>query len=439
MVQPSESTAIASIASNSHGSLVGASPPRLDAEAKVAGVTQYAGDVSMPGMAHAKIKWSEHPHALIRGINCDAARALPGVLAVLTAADVPGPNRYGLAVLDQRVLAQDKVRSMADAVAVVAAETEEIAEDAVARIIVDYEPLPAVFTAQDALAATATPVHEGGNLLQHTKVRKGDSVAGFAQADAIVEGTYQTHSMDHMPMEPEASLAHLDSFGVLNVLTSTQYPFRDRRQIAPNVGLPMNRVRVTMAPVGGGFGRKDDITSEIHAALLALVTGRPVRLVYSRSESLFANTKRHPMTIHYRSGALSTGALTAIEVSIYGDTGPYASLGPYVVKKAGIHSSGPYHVPNIKVDTYTVYTNNLIAGAMRGFGVLQAAVAHETQMDLLARKLGISPIDFRIKNALKPGLTSATGQTMGVGTGIEATLRRIKDYMAEHELEQSSR
>ncbi|HEY8684747.1 MAG TPA: molybdopterin cofactor-binding domain-containing protein, partial [Chloroflexota bacterium] len=325
-------------------------------------------------------------------------------------------------------------RSIADPVALVAAESEELAEEAAERIIVDYEPLPAVFTIEDALAPGAAAVHEGGNLLQHTMVRKGDIEAGFAQADVTVECTYRTHSMDHVPMEPEAGLAHLDSFGVLNVLTSTQYPFRDRRQIAPNVGLPMNRVRVVQMPVGGGFGRKDDITTEIHVSLLALKTGRPVRLVYTRAESLFANSKRHPFVIRYRSGARADGKLTAVEATLYGDTGPYASLGAYVVKKAGIHATGPYFVPNVKVDTYTVYTNNLISGAMRGFGVLQAAVAHESQMDMLAHKLLMSPLDFRLKNCLKEGLSSATGQLMGAGAGIEATLLRIKDYMAQNKL-----
>ena len=168
--------------------------------------------------------------------------------------------------------------------------------------------------------------------------------------------------------------------------------------------------------------------------LLAVKTGRPVRLVYTREESLRANTKRHPFVIHYRSGARSSGELTAVEATIYGDTGPYGSLGMYVVKKAGIHATGPYFVPNVQVTTYTVYTNNLVGGAMRGFGVLQIAVAHESQMDILAGKLGISPLEFRLKNCLKSGLTSATGQVMGDGTGIEATLQRIKEYMAEHEL-----
>ena len=195
-----------------------------------------------------------------------------------------------------------------------------------------------MFTIEAALAPDAPLVNDGDdNLFQHTTVRKGDIAEGFAQADVIIEQTYRTQSMDHVPMEPEAGLAYVDSMGVLNIITATQYPFRDRRQIAPNVGLPMNRVRVIQAPVGGGFGRKDDITTEIHAGLLALKTGRPVRLVYTREESLFALTKRHPFTIHYKSGARADGQLTAVEASIYGDSGP-VRLARDVCDQEGRHS-----------------------------------------------------------------------------------------------------
>jgi len=418
--------------------LIGSSPPRLDAWEKATGQIQYTGDMTMTGMLHGKILWSPHPHALIKRIDTSAALAMPGVHAVLTHKDVAGPNLYGVAVLDQRVLAQGKVRSVGDAVALVAAESEEQAEAAIERIVVDYEPLPGVFTIEAALAPNAPLVNGDDNLFQHTTVRKGDIAEGFAQADVIIEQTYRTQSMDHVPMEPEAGLAYVDNLGVLNIITATQYPFRDRRQIAPNVGLPMNRVRVIQAPVGGGFGRKDDITTEIHAGLLALKTGRPVRLVYTREESLFALTKRHPFTIHYKSGARANGQLTAVEASIYGDGGPYVSLGMYVIKKAGIHATGPYFVPNVKVDTYTVTTNNLTGGAMRGFGVLQVAVAHESQMDMLARGLGMSPLRFRMINCLKPGLTTATGQVVNEGTGIGATLQRIQEYMAANRLEWST-
>jgi CO/xanthine dehydrogenase Mo-binding subunit len=413
---------------------IGKNVPKPDSMEKALGATQYAGDMQMLGMLHARILWSGVPHAVIRRIDTTAAKKVEGVRSVLTAADIPGVNRYGLAVLDQRVLADDKVRSAADPVALVAAETEEGAEEALSKIKVDFEPLQPVLTIEDALDPSAPAVHEGGNVFQHTKVRKGDLDKGIRESGAIVEGVYRTHRMDHVPMEPEAGLAYLDPSGVLNILVATQYPFRDRRQIAPALNLNMNKVRVIQASIGGGFGRKDDITVEIHLGLLALKTRRPVRLVYTREESLIANTKRHPMLMKFRTGARADGRLTFLDGDIYGDTGSGVSLGAYVIKKAGIHSAGPYYIPNIRVDTYTLYTNNPVSGAIRGFGVLQAAVAHESQMDRLAHKLGISPIEFRLNNCLKPGLTSSTGQKMNEGCGIEATVQRIKEYMESHNL-----
>ena len=415
-------------------SWVGRSVPKIDSFEKAVGATKYVGDMQMAGMLHARILWSGVPHAIIRGIDTAKAKKMPGVRAVLTADDLPGWNRYGLAVQDQRVLADDKVRTAADPVALVAAETEDEAADALSAIQLDLEPLRPILSIDDAMDATAPAIHEGGNLFQHTTIRKGDLEEGIKDSDVIVEGEYQTHLMDHMAMEPEAGLAYLDPSGVLNIVVPTQYPFRDRRQIAPALDLPMNKVRVIQAPIGGGFGRKDDITAEIHVGLLAMKTGLPVRLVYTRGDSLIANTKRHPFTMKFQTGARSDGQLTFVDGDIYGDTGAYLSLGPYVIKKAGIHAVGPYNVPNIRVDTYTYYTNNLTSGAMRGFGVQQVAVAHESQMDKLAEKLGMSPLDFRLINCLKPGLTSSTGQIMNDGCGIEETVLRIKEHMKSHNL-----
>ena len=421
-------------APNTQYDWIGQNLPKVDSLDKALGVTQYVGDMQVPGMLHARIRWSGVPHAVIRNIDTSEAEKVPGVVAVLTAKDIPGVNRYGLAVQDQRVLADDKVRSAADPVALVAAETEEAAEAALSKIHLDLERLRPILSIEDALDETAPAIHEGGNLFARTHVRKGDLDKGVAESDVIVEGTYRTHQMDHMAMETEAGLAYVDPTGVLNIITSTQYPYRDRRQIAPALNLGMNKVRVVQAPIGGGFGRKDDITSEIHAGLLALVTRRPVRLVYTREDSLIANTKRHPMLMKFRTGARNDGRLTFVDADIYGDTGAYLSLGAYVIKKAGIHACGPYDVPNIRVDTYTLYTNNLTNGAMRGFGVLQAAVAHESQMDQLAHRLGMSPVDFRLKNVLKPGLPTATGQVMDEGCGIEATVLRLKQYMEAHNM-----
>ena len=431
MAQPEQVT---SAAQSGPYDWIGTSVPKVDALDKALGITQYVGDMQMPGMLHARIRWSGVPHAVIRGIDTSDAEKVPGVRAVLTAGDIPGVNRYGLAVQDQRVLADDKVRSAADPVALVAAETEQAAEEAITKIKLDLEPLRPVLSIEDALDPTAPAIHEGGNLFARTTVRKGDLDQGVRESDVIVETTYRTHLMDHMAMETESSLAYMDPTGVLTIITSTQYPYRDRRQIAPALNLSMNKVRVVQAPIGGGFGRKDDITSEIHAGLLALKTQRPVRLIYTRQDSLIANTKRHPMLMKFRTGARSDGRLTFVDADIYGDTGAYLSLGAFVIKKAGIHACGPYDVPNIRVDTHTLYTNNLTSGAMRGFGVLQAAVAHESQMDQLAHRLGISPIDIRLINTLKPGLATGTGQVMDEGCGIEATVLRIKEYMESHDL-----
>jgi CO/xanthine dehydrogenase Mo-binding subunit len=431
MAQPEQVT---SAAQSGPYDWIGTSVPKVDALDKALGITQYVGDMQMPGMLHARIRWSGVPHAVIRGIDTSDAEKVPGVRAVLTAGDIPGVNRYGLAVQDQRVLADDKVRSAADPVALVAAETEQAAEEAINKIKLDLEPLRPVLSIEDALDPTAPAIHEGGNLFARTTVRKGDLDQGVRESDVIVKTTYRTHLMDHMAMETESSLAYIDPTGVLTIITSTQYPYRDRRQIAPALNLSMNKVRVVQAPIGGGFGRKDDITSEIHAGLLALKTQRPVRLIYTRQDSLIANTKRHPMLLKFRTGARSDGRLTFVDADIYGDTGAYLSLGAFVIKKAGIHACGPYDVPNIRVDTHTLYTNNLSSGAMRGFGVLQAAVAHESQMDQLAHRLGISPIDIRLINTLKPGLPTGTGQVMDEGCGIEATVLRIKEYMESQDL-----
>ena len=431
MAQPENAT---SAAQSGPYDWIGSSVPKVDALDKALGITQYVGDMQMPGMLHARIRWSGVPHAIIRGIDTSEAVKVPGVRAVLTAGDIPGINRYGLAVQDQRVLADDKVRTAADPVALVAADTEQAAEEAITKIKPDLEPLRPILSIEDALDPTAPSIHESGNLFTRTTVRKGDLDQGVKESDVIVEETYRTHLMDHMAMETESSLAYMDPTGVLTIITSTQYPYRDRRQIAPALNLSMNKVRVVQAPIGGGFGRKDDITSEIHAGLLALKTQRPVRLVYTRRDSLIANTKRHPMLMKFRTGARSDGRLTFVDADIYGDTGAYLSLGAFVIKKAGIHACGPYDVPNIRVDTHTLYTNNLSSGAMRGFGVLQAAVAHESQMDQLAHRLGISPIDIRLINTLKPGLATGTGQVMDEGCGIEATVLRIKEYMESHDL-----
>lgn len=410
---------------------VGQSVVRKDVAAKALGKAIYTADMRMPGMLVGKALRSQYPHAKICSIDTSKAKKIPGVHAVITAADLPGMNCFGLAIKDQEILASSKVRMMGDAVALVAAEDLDTAEEALLAIQVDYEELPAVFTIEDALAECAPLVHDDvtGNILQHTKLRKGNYLEGFEKSDFIVENTYMTQRVEHMYIEPEVSLAHLDESGVMNVYTSTQYTFRDRRQIAPALNMPFNMVRVKQMVTGGGFGGKDDITTEIQAAVLALATKRPVRVIWTRAESMACSTKRHPMKIHVKHGIDREGKLQAVLGEVYSDKGAYCSIGHFITKKSGLHLAGPYYVPNIYVDTYAVYTNNTICGAFRGFGILQASFVHESQMDQLAQKAGISPIEIRMKNALKVGLSTATGQVFDESVGFEQTLIAAQQYM----------
>ncbi|MBM4463960.1 MAG: 2Fe-2S iron-sulfur cluster binding domain-containing protein [Chloroflexi bacterium] len=405
---------------------VGRPVPRPDARAKVTGQATFAADLYFEGMLHARVLRSKYPHARPLQVDASRAKALPGVVAVLTAEDVPGAKNHGLVRPDWPVLAYDKVRYVGDAIALVAAETAEIAEQALELIQVEYEPLPVVTSPQQALAPDAPLVHDGGNLLKHIQVRKGDAEKGFAEADVIVEREYHTPSLDHAFLEPEAGVAAVDVEGRITVYVGSQIPFDDRRQIAASLAIPEEKVRVKATQVGGAFGGKEDISVQIHLALLAQATGRPVKLVFTRQESLFVHPKRHATTIRLKTGATRDGRLTAVQAEIYGDAGAYASLSEHVMTRTATHAAGPYDVPNVKVDCYAAYTNNVPAGAFRGFGVPQAAFAMESQMDILAEELGLSPFDIRRKNALRVGSTTATGQVLRESVGLLETIDRVE-------------
>jgi CO/xanthine dehydrogenase Mo-binding subunit len=403
--------------------------PKVDALDKVLGRAVYSGDMKFPGMLYGRVLRAGVPHAAIEGIDVSAARDMEGVACVLTAKDVPGKNLFGIAFQDQWALAEEKVRYIGEPVALVAAETEEIAREAVMAISVRYREIPAVTSPHEGMAEDAPRVHEKGNIVLHSMTRKGDVEEGFRQAEVIVENTYKTQVQDHAYIETESGVGTLDERGNLVVWSANQCPFRDRRQMAVVLGLRENQIRVIRATTGGAFGGKDDVTVEIHIGLMVMATGRPVRLVLEREESLLSQTKRHAIEMWTRWGATGDGKLCAMEGKVYGDTGAYAGLGPFVVKKCGIHLSGPYYIPNVRVDSYSVYTNNIMASAMRGFGVIQSAVAHEGQMDELAKRLNINPLQFRLMNALDNGLSTATGQEFTEGVGIKSTLEKIKEVV----------
>jgi CO/xanthine dehydrogenase Mo-binding subunit len=358
------------------------------------------------------------------GVDCSAALGLEGVAAVVTAADIPGRNLYGIIVKDQPFLAVDRVRYVGEAVAAVAADTVDIAEQALDLIRVDYEPLPAVFDPLEAMEPDAPVVLGTSNVRLWRKVRRGDTEQVFAAAPVVVEGTFRTQLVEHAYIEPEAGLA-VPGEGELTLHCVSQGVHYNRGEIAAMLGWPVGRVRVVQTMVGGGFGGKIDLSVHPFIALLAVKTGRPVKLVYTREESMQASTKRHPFVIRMRFAADHEGRLLAGEAHIVGDTGAYASYGHAVMTRAAASAFGPYNVGAVKVDAYMVHTNNPIAGAMRGFGVPQMATAYEQLMDMLAEKVGLTPLEIRRRNGWRPGhATTATGQELSGGVAVLETLER---------------
>ena len=432
---------------------VGRAQPNPDALAKIRGQAKFTDDYHFPGMLYARTLRAGTPHARIRAIDTEAARSLAGVRAVLTHEDIPGRNRHGIVDLDWPVLCGEKVRYSGDAVAIVAADSESIANRALELIEVDYEPLAAVTDAMSALKPAAPVLHENrpdGNLLKHIKVNKGNIATGFAEADFIVDRTYRTPTTEHMFLEPECAIGvpagyNPASFGgavdatavrgetaqhdKLSIYVGSQIPYLDRDQAAAALALEPDQLRVIATLMGGGFGGKEDIAGQIHVALLAQVTGRPVKMLYSRQESLLFHPKRHATVIRIRTGATSEGRLTAVEATLYGDGGAYASLSEKVLTRATTHASGPYHVPHVKVDCFAAYTNNAPCGAFRGFGVSQSCFAVESNMDILAEQLGLDAVEFRRLNALDVGLVTATGQKMRESVGLNECIERVDEDM----------
>ncbi len=404
--------------------------PRADAMDKATGRARYAADLAVEGMLHAVTLRSPHAHAQIVRIDAEHARRMPGVQAVLTARDVPGENSYGRKLKDQPVLADLLVRQVGDPVALVVADSPEEAAAALATIEVDYRPLPAVFTPDDALADGAPRIHPDGNLLAEHWLRTGDVAEGFARADVVVEQTYTTTWNEHAYLEPEAALAFLDG-DTLVVRTATQYSHYHRAEIARTLGLPSGRVRVVPTVVGGAFGGKSDISCQCLAALATLRTGRPVRMVYSRTESFASTTKRHPYRIRCRSGATLDGELTALQVDMLADTGAYALFGPGLMVKTFASATGPYRWPHLELHGRVAFTNNPTAGAMRGPGTTQVAFAVESQIDQLAERLGMDPLEFRARNRLRQGDRLMSGQVLEQDPAYAATIEAVRPHWRE--------
>lgn len=403
-------------------SVLGQSKIKVDSLEKVLGTAKYAGDYDMPNMLYGGVFRSTVPHAYIKKLNLEKARKMPGVACVLDHTAIPGGNRFGIIIKDEPCLVDDKVRRYGDAIAVVAAETKEILAEALEAIEVEYEEIEPIFTIERALEEDSPKVHGETNIHARKHLEHGDVDGAFDKCDVIVENTYSTHRLSHMFIEPDAGISYIDENGMLTVVASTQNPHYDRGEVAKLLGVPSNSVRVKQATTGGGFGGKLDIGVQLHCALMTYYTKRPVKIVRSRKESTTVSSKRHPMTMTARTGATKDGKILVTDIIQYGDTGAYASYGPAVIGRAPVHAAGPYDIPNVRVDATFVYTNNPMSGAFRGFGVPQAAVVHEGQMNAIAKKLGMSCYDIRLMNAQSVGCTLPTGQVLTESVGFKDTL-----------------
>ena len=404
---------------------VGKSPPRVDARGKVTGEALYSGDLTMNDMLHMKILFAGRPHARLKSIDTTQAEAAPGVVTVYTAKDVP-VNEYGLQWQDQPVLCgpaspqpkdvkpgTDIVRFIGDQVAAVVARTEVAAAEAVKLIRVEYEDLPVVSDPVEAIKPDSPRVHEqigDSNICVHYKIRKGNVEEGFAKADVIVEGEYHTPVQEHAYLQPEAGLAYIDEAGRITIACGGQWTHEDRHQVAHALGMANEDIRIVYPAIGGAFGGREDMSVQIVLAIAAWKLQKPVKIIWSRQESMIGHGKRHASVIHAKWGATKAGKVIAIENEIIGDGGAYMYTSNKVLGNSAITSTGPYNIPNVKTDVYGVYTNNVPGAAFRGFGAPQALFMAEMQMNKLAEKLGMDPIEFRLKNALKDG------DTMGVGT-----------------------
>lgn len=413
---------------------VGLAMQRVDAEAKTLGTAKYAGDIYLEDMLHGGAVRSAHPRARVLAVNTGEALALPDVVCAITAADLPGCKRVGHLKKDQYVLVgEGEVTTyLGDAVVLLAARTREALEAAKAAVKIEYEELPGVFSIAEAMAENAPDVQEGGNLLSHQYLKRGDANAQIAGAAHVVTQRYTTPPTEHAFLEPETAVAVPDGAGGLTIYSGDQGIYQTRRECAEATGLPEDRVRIIAMAVGGGFGGKEDMSVQHHAALLAQRTGQPVKFSMSRQESILCHPKRHAMEMEFTTACDAKGKLLALKATILSDSGAFASLGGPVLQRACTHAAGPYHYTDIEIDGRAYYTNNPPGGAFRGFGVPQSCFAMESNLNLLAKAAHISPWEIRYRNAIRPGETLPNGQIADPSTAMAETLEAVKDYMDAH-------
>ncbi|MDL4841011.1 xanthine dehydrogenase subunit D [Aquibacillus rhizosphaerae] len=398
---------------------------RPDGKAKVTGSLSYLTDLSFSNMLYGKILRSSYPHAIIKSINTDHAEKLYGVKAIITHKDIPGLNRFGIVTPDQPVLCEEHVRYVGDAIAAVAAVSVEIAEKALELIKVEYEVLPILDSPEKSLEKDAPKLHPEGNILHKAGFKTGDMEAGFAKAAAIVEETYQVPRQMHAYMETEGGVIVPEKDGAITVYVGTQHGYKDRFQLSRILDIPEEKIRIVSSPMGGSFGGKDELNIQPYGAVLALVSGCPVKIHQTRKESLIAGLKRHPMKITMKTGVDSEGRILANQVNIIADTGAYATLGPAILDFSVEHAAGPYMIPNMVTEGISVFTNNGVSGEFRGFGGNQVTFALEGQIDRLAEKIGMDPNELRRRNIRKVDDPGPLGHRIAPTNGAYEVLEAI--------------
>ncbi len=434
-------------------SYVGKSVKRLEAIEKVSGDWLYCADYQLSGMLFGKALRCPYPHARVVKVDVGAARRLPGVRAAITGKDAP--YLQGSAVQDEPFLAMDKVRYAGEPVAAVAAISEEIAEEALELIEVEYEELPGLFDPLEAMKEDAPLVHEdmasyriepvfhrypGTNILNHTKIRRGDIEQGFRDSDEVFEDVFTTQYIQHAPLETHGAIAQIAANGRLIVWTNTQAPYNFVRSLSEALDLPHNRIRIINTGVGGGFGSKLYLRPEPVAVALAMHTdGKPVRFIFTREEEFYACVTKHPVHLTFKTGVKRDGTFVARKITAIFNTGGYADTGPLVSRNGCFSGTGPYRLEHVWVDSYCVYTNNPLGGAFRGYGVPQLTWAHESQMDMIAHRLGLDPVELRLRNLFDKGDTTCTGEVLKTSVGVKQTLRRAIEAAEKGRLPSTSK
>jgi selenium-dependent xanthine dehydrogenase len=413
---------------------IGTRAVRPDAEGKVLGTGEFVDDMKVPDMLYGAALRAKYPRALVKKIDISAAQACPGVVLVLTAKDVPGDRFLGHIVHDWPVMIAEgeETRYVGDALVILAATSKETARKALDLIQVEYEELEPLLTSEAAMAEGAPKLHPKGNLLSETIMKRGDVEKAIAEAAHVVTQHYSTPHQEHAFLEPESALAVPTQCGTLTVYTGGQSVYDEHEGIVQMLGVPGEKVRVISKYVGGGFGGKEDLSVQHHAALLAWCSGKPVRLTLSRRESFAVHPKRHPMEMDCTTATDANGKIMAVKVRLVADTGAYASLGGPVLQRACTHAAGPYQIANVDIQGRAYYTNNVPSGAFRGFGVMQTCFAMESNLNLLAKEIGISPWEIRFRNAIEPGGVLSNGQIADEGTALKETLLAVKDIIDAH-------